>query len=208
MTIFTTMTCVHYSIHLVKISCKQRVYQLVWRFIVASAFLKEFRDKTKPTHHYLASAGGIYSLENISEGKRQSGFGIEASNSIAELVHASATHSLKIYGTICLESAAAEGQTRSNNDFGRCYEKFVNPFGKNMSDTKSKPLGAMITLPIELQTSLMVAGKRYAPRLRKAYDNALATQHQDTLERQKLTVAKECEKKGEEYIEGCDYLQR
>jgi hypothetical protein len=77
-----------------------------------------------------------------------------------------------------------------------------------MSDTKSKPLGAMITLPIELQTSLMVAGKRYAPRLRKAYDNALATQHQDTLERQKLTVAKECEKKGEEYIEGCDYLQR
>ncbi len=66
----------------------------------------------------------------------------------------------------------------------------------------------MITLPIELQTSLMVAGKRYAPRLRKAYDDALAAQHQDTLERQKLAVAKEMEKKGEEYIEGCDYLQR
>ena len=54
----------------------------------------------------------------------------------------------------------------------------------------------------------MVAGKRYAPRLRKAYDDALAAQHQGTLERQKLAVAKEMEKKGEEYVEGCDYLQR
>ena len=43
--------------------------------------------------------------------------------------------------------------------------------------------------------------------MRKAYDDALAAQHQDTLERQKLAVAKEMEKKGEEYIEGCDYLQ-
>jgi hypothetical protein len=63
----------------------------------------------------------------------------------------------------------------------------------------------MISLPIELQISLMAAGKRYAPRLRKAYDEALETQHQDTLERQKLAVEKECEKKGEEYIEGCDF---
>ena len=176
--------------------------------VVAAAFLKEFRDETKPTHHYLASAGVIYSLENISEEEHKSGYGIESSNSIAESVHASATHSLKIYGNIRLDSAAAEGQTRSNNDFGRCYDKLVNPRGKNKSETKTKPLGAMITLPIELQTSLMVAGKRYAPRLRKAYDDALAAQHQDTLERQKLAVAKEMEKKGEEYIEGCDYLQR
>jgi hypothetical protein len=176
--------------------------------IVASSFLKEFRDETKPTHHYLSSAGGMYSVENISEEQRQSAFGIEASNSIAESVHASATHSLKLYGTVRLDSAAAEGQTRSNNDFGRCYDTFVNPCRKNKSDTKTKPIGAMISLPIELQISLMAAGKRYAPRLRKAYDEALETQHQDTLERQKLAVEKECEKKGEEYIEGCDYLQR
>ena len=44
--------------------------------------------------------------------------------------------------------------------------------------------------------------------MRKAYDDALAAQHQDTLECQKLAVAKEMEKKGEECIEGCNYLQR
>jgi hypothetical protein len=68
--------------------------------VVAVAFLKEFRDTSKPTYHYLDSAGGKYSLGNISEIERQSGFGIEASNSIAESVHASSTLSLKVYGTI------------------------------------------------------------------------------------------------------------
>ena len=44
-------------------------------------------------------------------------------------------------------------------------------------------------------------------QLQKAYNDELAAQHQDTLERQKLAVAKKMEKKGEEYIKGCDYLQ-
>jgi hypothetical protein len=178
--------------------------------VVAVAFLKEFRDTSKPTHHYLDSAGGKYSLGKISEIERLSGFGIEASNSIAESVHASSTHSLKVYGTIRLDSAAAEGQTRSNNDFGRCYDNFVNPGRERTADEEdnSKSLGAMIKLPIELQASLIAAGKRYAPRLRKAYDDALATQHKDTLERQKLAGMKACQDKEEEYIEALDYLQR
>jgi hypothetical protein len=54
----------------------------------------------------------------------------------------------------------------------------------------------------------MVAGKRYAPRLRKVYDNALAAQHKDTLERQKLAGLKVCQDKEAEYIKGLDYLQR
>jgi hypothetical protein len=65
----------------------------------------------------------------------------------------------------------------------------------------------MIKLPIELQKSLMVAGKHYAPRLRKVYDDALAAQHKDTLERQKLAGLKACQDKEEEYIDGLDYLQ-
>jgi hypothetical protein len=88
--------------------------------------------------------------------------------------------------------------------------QFVNPGRERASgdEDNSKSLGAMIKLPIELQASLMVAGKRYAPRLRKAYDNALATQHKDTLERQKLAGMKACRDKEEEYIEALDYLQR
>jgi hypothetical protein len=129
--------------------------------VVAMAFLKEFRDTSKPTHHHLDSAGGKYSLSKILGEERKSGFGIEASNSIAESVHASSTHSLKIYGTIRLDSAATEGQTRSNNDFGRCYHNFVNP-GREQTAAekeKEKSLGAMIKLPVELQKSLMVAEK-------------------------------------------------
>jgi hypothetical protein len=64
----------------------------------------------------------------------------------------------------------------------------VNPGRERTAAEKEneKSLGAMIELPVELQKSLMVAGKRYAPRLRKVYDNALAAQHKDTLEGQKL----------------------
>jgi hypothetical protein len=177
--------------------------------IIAMAFHKEFRDTSRPTHHHLDSAGGKYSLSKILEEERKSGFGIEASNSIAESVHASSTHSLKIYGTIRLDSAAAEGQTRSNNDFGRCYHKFVNPGQERTAAEKEneKSLGEMIKLPVELQKSLMVAGKRYALRFRKVYDNALAAQHKDTLERQKLAGLKACQDKEAEYIEGLDYLQ-
>jgi hypothetical protein len=87
---------------------------------------------------------------------------------------------------------------------------FVNP-GREPTAAekeKEKSLGAMIKLPVELQKSLMVAGKRYAPHLRKVYDNALAAQHKDTLERQKLAGLKACQDKEAEYIEGLDYLQR
>jgi hypothetical protein len=38
---------------------------------------------------------------------------------------ASANQSLKTYGTIRLDSAAAEGQTRTNNDFGRGHEQLM-----------------------------------------------------------------------------------
>ena len=46
------------------------------------------------------------------------GMNKDASNSISESNHASSTHSLKTSGTIQIDSAAGEGQTRANNDFG------------------------------------------------------------------------------------------
>lgn len=51
--------------------------------------------------------------------------GIDATNNISESAHASSTHSLTIYGTIWLDSAAAEGQTCLNNHFGQDHKSFV-----------------------------------------------------------------------------------
>jgi hypothetical protein len=46
------------------------------------------------------------------------GMNKDACNSILELNHASSTHSLKTSGTLRMDSAAGEGQTNANNDFG------------------------------------------------------------------------------------------
>ncbi len=93
--------------------------------VAASTFLVEFQDTSKATHNYLSSISGKYSQAVISEGQRKAGFGKEASNSISESNFASATHSLKTYGTIRLDSAAAEGHARTNNTFGRAHENFI-----------------------------------------------------------------------------------
>jgi hypothetical protein len=71
---------------------------LPWHFLKSSGI----HQKSKPTHHSLPTAQEDSTLQSwkISEIERQSGFGIEASNSIAKSVHASSTHSLKVNGTI------------------------------------------------------------------------------------------------------------
>ncbi len=51
--------------------------------------------------------------------------GIDATTSISESVHASSTVGLGIAGTIRLDHVTAEGQTCSNDDFGRGHERLV-----------------------------------------------------------------------------------
>jgi hypothetical protein len=57
-------------------------------------------DEGKVKHHYLESINRKYSLTLIMEEECQAGMGIKASNNISESVHASSTHSLKMYGAI------------------------------------------------------------------------------------------------------------
>jgi hypothetical protein len=66
--------------------------------IAAMTMLAEFRDTSKATHNYLSSMFGKSSIAVISENQRKDGFGKEAANNNIS------------------ESAAAEGQTRTNND--------------------------------------------------------------------------------------------
>lgn len=115
------------------------------------AFLEEFRNRLKAIHNYLSSLHGKYSLAVISADQRNAGLGKEASNSIiSESNFASATQeSLKTFGTIRLDSATAECQTRTNNDFGREANVGV----------PDKDLGLLFQLRPELVKSLFRGAK-------------------------------------------------
>ena len=88
-------------------------------------FVKYHILSCQVSHTYLSCIGGKYSTVSISDNQRASRLDTEESNSISESNHAQLTHSLKIYGTVWLDSVAAEGITRTNNEFGRGHEAFV-----------------------------------------------------------------------------------
>jgi histone acetyltransferase (RNA polymerase elongator complex component) len=114
-------------------------------------------------------------MDTISDDQSTAGFNKETSNSISESNHTQSTHSLKMYGTVRLDSAAAEGMTRTNNDFGRGHEALVT--GHTSKDGKvSRVFGTFHSLPIELQESLIVAAKQNAKSVKKSFDEALAKQ--------------------------------
>ncbi len=71
---------------------------------------------------YLWGISGIRSWAMVSDEDKLASQGKDATTSISESVHASSTVGLGILGTICLNHATAEGQTRSNNDFGCGHE--------------------------------------------------------------------------------------
>jgi hypothetical protein len=83
--------------------------------------LAEFRDTSKATHNYLSSMFGKSSIAVISENQRKDGFGKEAANNNIS------------------DSAAAEGQTRTNNDFGRGHEQMINIMTKKTVLNTAKP---------------------------------------------------------------------
>ena len=69
--------------------------------------------------------------------------GIDATNSTSESLYASSTHGLKVWSTIRLDHCAAEGQTRSNNNFGRQHLSLVS--GRQLQNKMNdKPMGAFI----------------------------------------------------------------
>jgi hypothetical protein len=118
--------------------------------------LPSFKTQAR-LHNYLSSISEKYSLATISEEQRQAGYKKEASNSISESNFASATLALKTYGTICLDSAAAEGHAHTNNSFGRAHENFINS-GKNGNSEIKR--GLLHQLEPELITSLFHVAKR------------------------------------------------
>jgi hypothetical protein len=95
---------------------------VAWQKLLAATFLIEFQDPKKATSDYLSSISGIRSWAMVSDEDKLASQGKDATTSISESVHASSTVGLGIAGTICLDHVTAEGQTRSNNDFGCGHE--------------------------------------------------------------------------------------
>jgi hypothetical protein len=155
----------------------------------ASTFLIEFRDPLKATSSYLSSVGGKYSISKISDDLRKAGLNKDASNSISESNHASSTHSLKTSGTIRLDSAAGEGQTRANNDFGRGHEA-LGTGRVGHSGKMERVYGAFHSLPKELQESIIAVAKKFAMSLKKLHDEALAKQKAARLRKEEIAHRK------------------
>ena len=172
--------------------------------VSAMAFLKEFRDTTKATHNYLSSIDGRYSLKTISNETRKAGLGKEASNSTSESDFASAKQAVKDYGTLRLDSAAACGQTRTNDDFGRCHDLLINISKK---DGMNAQRGTLFNLREELIRSLFYAAKKGAPRLRKRHDNALNILNQAKLNKLKDQQLVNAEQAVEKNIVAMNYYE-
>ena len=166
---------------------------------IAITILVELRDPKKATSHYLSSLDGIRSWKNLSEEQKQQGLNKSANNSISESNHAAATLGIQTWGTIRWDHAAAEGQTRMNNDLGRGHQALVS--GKQ---SKSRPIerimGSYHTLPRELKDSLIQTGRKNARKNRKAFDEALNRQHEKRQEKEEIKTRKQLENTEEEYI--------
>ena len=111
----------------------------------------------------------------MSEEEKVASRGKDATTSISESVHASATVGLGITGTIYLDHVTTEGQTPFNNDFGHCHDALVICSSKSDS-VKERVWGSFHKLPEELQRLLILLGKENASSLRKSFDDALSAQ--------------------------------
>jgi hypothetical protein len=112
-----------------------------------------------------------------------------------------------MYGTVWLDSAAAEGMTRTNNDFGRGHEALVT--GHTSKDGKvSRVFGTFHSLPIKLQESLVVAAKRNVKNVKKSFDVALAKQKAARLRKEEIAHQKKIELTQEEYIIAIDLWEQ
>ncbi len=114
--------------------------------VAAATFLIEFHDPKKATSDYLSSISGIRSWAMVSDEDKLASQGKDATTSISESVHASSTVGLAIPGTIRLDHVTAEGQTRSNNNFGCGHEQLVRRSNK-FEDMNDRVFGTFHQLP-------------------------------------------------------------
>ena len=140
---------------------------------VAITMMRECRDETKATADYLSAINGKRSMIKVTEEEKLAGRGKDASNSVSESLHSSSTIGFKY--TTRPDHACAEGQTRSNNDFGRQHNSLVT--GRmSKYGVKEEELGAYHCLVPELQHTFILTSMEKAKVGRAVFDNNLLGQ--------------------------------
>jgi hypothetical protein len=111
-----------------------------------------------------------------------------------------------MYGTIRLDSAAAEGQTRANNDFGRDYDALVHH--KANDPPVKRDLGFFLCLNPKIQRAMIVAGKHMSKEMKCLHDDALKTSKEAKLNKMKIQQEKNAKARGEMWIEVMNNIEQ
>ena len=135
------------------------------------------------------------------------GMNKDTSNSISKSNHAASTHSLKTSGTICIDSAAGEGQTCANNDFGQGNEAMITSRAGRGGKLECV-FGTFHSLPAELQETIIVAAKCGASKIKKSHDVALAAQKAAHLKKEEIAHKKKIDITQEEYIVAMEFWEQ
>ena len=85
---------------------------------LAERLLVEFQDTSKVTHYYVKDLGGEYSMSKTTPKDKEQGYGTCAKNDPSEKQFAIFRDALSHMGNASVYVAAAEAQSRGNNDWG------------------------------------------------------------------------------------------
>ncbi len=98
-----------------------------------------------------------------------------------------------------MDSAAGEGQTRANNDFGRGHNALVS--GRSSKNGRLEcTYGCFHAVPIEIQQSIIETARRGAANARKCFDDALHKQKESCQQKEEIAHGKKIARCREEYI--------
>ena len=93
---------------------------------LAERMLVEYQDESKVMHFYINDLGGKYSMSKTSRKEKEDGYGIVPNNDASERNFAIFRDALQHMGNASIYRAAAEAQSRMNNDYGRNINALVS----------------------------------------------------------------------------------
>ena len=166
--------------------------------VAAITFRREFRDTRKATAKYLSATSGLVNLKILTDEQVTAGKSIEATNNAAERLHGASTEFLRTHGAISLEHYTAPGTSQVNNDSGRTHTLLV--LGKIEILKKWRrgggQMGSKFDLPSELQETLIIHAKEFAPTHKKRTKKWLAVQFEARRRAEEITLKKTKELQG------------
>ena len=106
---------------------------------LSECLLVEFQDTSKVTHYYVNELGGKYSMSKTTHKEKDQGYIICANNDPSEQNFAIFRDALSHMGNASVYVAAAETQTRGNDDWGLGVDSLVTGrTSKNVSVLQQK----------------------------------------------------------------------